>query len=200
MRLLALAAAGLMLGGAKPAPEPVTLQPATAWKVDYSAKSCILTRQFTGAGQNYDFELTFAPIEKRAWLRIGSSDKVRKFDDGDSVVEVDGAKLAQPIHFNIFANAKGGTTREFLFLQFRRDAGAAARSLRLVPRRYGDLTLNMSDFQDAMRAMDSCMDDLHRSLGVDPALLRSIATDPEGWSFQFVRSPVREYSMELLYG
>ena len=47
--------------------------------------------------------------------------------------------------------------------------------------------------------MDSCMDDLHRSLGVDPALLRSIATDPEGWSFQFVRSPVREYSMELLY-
>jgi TonB family protein len=199
MRVPVSVAVALVLGAAKPPPVPVDLQPATAWKVDYSKTSCILTRQFTGAGQAYDFELTLAPIEKRAWLRIGSAEKVRKFDDGDAIVEVDGAKLAEPTHFNIFENAKHGTTREFLFLQFRRDVAPANRSLRLRPARHGDLMLQVPDFPGAMRAMDSCMDDLHRSLGVDPAVLQTIATNPEGWAFQFVRSPDREYEMQLLY-
>ena len=199
MRASLIVAIAIVLGGAKPAPAPVSLQAATGWKVDYSSTSCILTRQFTGGGQSYDFELTLTPIEKRAWLRIGSAEKVGKFDEGDAVVEVDGVKLGEPTHFNMFGNTKGGATREFLFLQFRRDVAHANRSLRLRPARHGDLTLEMPDFPGAMRAMDSCMDDLHRSLGVDPAVLQTIATNPEGWAFQFVRSPDREFEMQLLY-
>jgi len=199
MRGPLIVAVALVLGAAKPPAAPVALQPATAWKVDYSHNSCILTRQFAGAGQTYDFELTFAPVEKRAWLRIGSAEPIRRFDDGDAMVEVDGAKLSEPTHFNVFENAKHGTTREFLFLQFRRDVGAAARSLRLVPPRHGDLRLDLSDFPDAMRVMGSCMDDLHRSLGVDPAALQSVAVDPEGWSMAFVHSPDRQFDLQLLY-
>ena len=199
MRNFVLLVLAVVLGGGKLAAGPVDMKPATPWKVDYSKASCILTRQFSGGGQSYDFELTFTPVEKRAWLRIGSADKVGKFDDGDAVVEVDGVKLAEPTHFNIFRNSKRGTTREFLFLQFRRDVGATAKSLRLVPARHGDFRFDMTDFPDAMRVMGSCMDDLHRSLGVDPAALQSVAADPEGWSMSFVHSPNREFDMQLLY-
>ena len=82
MRASLITAIAIMLGGAKPAPEPINLQPVTNWKVDYSTSSCILTRHFAAAGQNYDFELTFTPIEKRAWLRIGSSEKAGRFEIG----------------------------------------------------------------------------------------------------------------------
>jgi len=199
MRVSLLAAIAIVLGGAKPVPEPTSLEPVTNWKVDYSTSSCILTRQFAAGGQSYDFELTFTPIEKRAWLRIGSAEKPGRFDSGDAAVEVDGVKLAEPTHFNVFANAKGGTTREFLFLQFSRDVGRADRSLRLRPARHGDFTLRLPDFPGAMRAMGSCMDDLYHTLGIDPAVLQTVAVEPEGWAFQFVRSPEREYNMQLLY-
>jgi hypothetical protein len=199
MRLVLLSAVAAMLAAARPSPGPINLQPVTNWKVDYSANSCVLSRQFAAAGRAYDFELTFAPIEKRAWLRIGSPDKIKRFDDGDAAVEVDGAKLAEPTHFNVFANATGGTTREFLFPQFARDVGRADRSLRLVPARHGDFLLGVPDFPGAMRAMASCMDDLHRSIDVDPAVLQGIATDPEGSSLPFVRSPDREFVMQVLY-
>jgi len=199
MRVSLIVAIAIVLGGAKPAPEPASLQPTTAWKVDYSSTSCILTRQFTGGGQGYDFELTLTPIEKRAWLRIGSAEKVRKFDSGDAVVEVDGVKLAEPTHFNMFENTKGGATREFLFLQFRRDVGSTGKSLRLIPARHGDFRLDLSDFPDAMQAMNSCMDDLHRSLGVDPATLQAIATEPGGWALDNVDVPRRAFDLTLFY-
>jgi len=199
MRIALMAAIAILLGGAKPAPQPISLEPVANWKVDYSTSSCVLTRQFVAGDQRYDFELTFTPIEKRARLRLGSPEKPGRFDSGDAAVEVDGVKLAEPTHFNVFASAKGGTTREFLFLQFGRDVGHTDRSLRLRPTRYGDFILDVPDFPGAMRAMGSCMDDLYHTLGIDPAVLRSIAVNPEGRSMQFVRSPGREFDMQLLY-
>ena len=199
MRVALMTATAILLGAARPAPQPISLEPVANWKVDYSTSSCILTRQFAAGDQRFDFELTFTPIEKRAWLRIGSPEKPGPFDDGDAGVEVDGVKLAEPTHFNVFANAKGGTTREFLFLQFGRDVGHTDRSLRLSPARHGDFILDVPDFPGAMRAMGSCMDDLYHALGIDSAILQSIAVNPEGRSMQFVRSPDREFDMQLLY-
>lgn len=199
MRISLIAFVALALGGAKPAPAPVQLQPASAWKVDYSAASCILTRQFAASGKTYDFELTFAPIEKRAWLRIGSSERTRRFDEGNAVVEVDGVKLAESTHYNIFENSKRGTTREFLFPQFGRDVGHAAKTLRLVPAGHGDLSFAIADFSDAMSVMAKCMDDLHRSLGIDPSVLSAIAVDPQGWALEKVKIPRREFDLTLLY-
>lgn len=198
MRIVAIFAVVLVLTAAKPRP-PVTLVPTSAWKVDYSAKSCILTRQFASAGDAYAFELTFAPVEKRAWLRLGSAEAMRGRDDGDAAVEVDGSKLSQPTHFNIFPNVNGGTTLEFLFNQFQRDVGRAARTLRLTPAGHGDFRLDIADFPNAMQVMRRCTDDLHRSLGIDPAVLGTIAAEPKGWSMSFVKTPRGPFDLELVY-
>jgi hypothetical protein len=179
--------------------QPISLQAAGPWKLDYANASCILSRTFSSAGETYEFQLTLEPVETRAWLRIGSAGKQNKRDDGNAIVEVDGKPLPKPTHFNIFRNAQEGTTREFLFEDFRKDVSGTSKSLRLKPAKYGDFNLAVPDFSDAMRALNSCMDDLHRSLGINPAILKTVAVMPEGWSFQFVKSPGRQFDMKLLY-
>lgn len=199
MRFLACLALAVVLGAAKLSAAPTSLKPAAPWKVDYSANSCILSREFTTGPAAYEFTVTLAPVEQRAWLRIGSVEKTRRRDDGDALVEIDGVKLTEPTHFNLYPNAKGGTTREFLFEHFQRDVGRTAKTLRLAPARHGDFILDIADFPDAMKVMHTCMDDLHHSLGIDPAILGSIASQPEGWSFAFVRAPAGPFDMQLLY-
>lgn len=199
MRVAAVVALLVTLTGAKAPPEPVKLAPIAQWKVDYSAKSCILTRDFTSGRDAYQFELTLAPVEKRAWLRLGTGEMMRGHDSGNAAVEVDGSRLKEPTHFNIFPNVRNGTTREFLFNQFQRDIGRVTRSLRLTPAGHGDFQLDVPDFPDAMRVMASCMADLHRSLGIDPAALAAVAVEPQGWSMSFVKTPGGPFDIELVY-
>ncbi|MFL6729728.1 MAG: hypothetical protein ACJ8E3_01685 [Sphingomicrobium sp.] len=198
MRVVASLALVALLAAAK-SPEPINLKPAAAWKIDYHTNSCVLSRQFTSGSASYAVQLTVAPVDQRAWLRIGSAEKSRHTDDGDAIVEVDGAKLAEPTHFNFYPNARGGTTREFLFEDFERDVAGTARTLRLEPERHGNFLLDVSDLRAAMRTMHSCMDDLHRSLGIDPALLRTIVAEPQGTTFSFVKSAPLPFDMQLLY-
>ena len=198
MRVVASLALVALLGAAK-SPAPINLKPASAWKVDYHTNNCVLSRQFTSGNASYDVQLAVAPVDEHAWLRIGSAEKSRHTADGDATVEVDGAPLAEPTHFNFYPNAKGGTTREFLFEDFERDVARTARTLRLEPERHGNFLLDVRDFPDAVRTMHSCMDDLHRSLGIDPALLRTIAAEPQGTTFSFVKSAPLPFDMQLLY-
>ena len=198
MHALTILAIALGVSGAKPA-EPIKLNPAAPWKVDYSSSTCVLTRQFTDGLSPYDFQLTLAPIEKRAWMRIGSAEKSRQMDDGNASVEVDGTKLPNPTHFNIFPNSKGGTTREFLFEDFQRDVGHAAKTLRVIPARHGDFALDLADFPDAMRVMSTCMDDLYHALGVDLAVVASVATPPRGWPLEKVDLPRGGFNLTLFY-
>ncbi len=197
MRVVASFILLFALSAATDATAPIGLQPSGPWKIDYGERSCVLTRPFSAAGQVYEFELTFAPIERSAWLRIGSSEKVKGRDDGDTIVEIDGKRLAETVHFNIFPNAKGGTTREFLFDDFRKDIGAATTTVRLTPRRFGDFNVAVPGFPEAMRAMDVCIDDLHRSLGVDPAVLRAVATEPVGDAFSFLKFPETQNGLDI---
>jgi TonB family protein len=165
------------------------LHPSGPWKVEYANTNCILSRPFTAAGETHEFQLTLEPVVTTGWLRIGSPGKIKGRDDGKAFVEIDGARLAEPTHFNVFKNSKGGMTREFLFANFVKQAGSARASLRLRPGEYGDLFFRLSDFPEAMNAMSACMADLHRSLGIDPALLRSIETPPQGNLFSLIRIP-----------
>jgi TonB family protein len=165
------------------------LQPSGPWKVEYADTNCVLSRTFTGAGESYEFELTLEPVVKTGWLRIGSPGKVRRSDDGNAQVDVDGIALAAPIHFNLFQNSKHGTTRQFLFPDFLKQVGGARASLRLRPGKYGDLFFRVPDFPQAVTAMSGCIADLHKSLGIDPALLQTIASPPQGNLLSLIEIP-----------
>lgn len=194
--LCVAAVAGVPVQAAEPS---LSLTPAGAWKVDYGASTCTLSRQFTGGGQTYVLQLTQQPVIARAWLRLASPEKVKQRDDGDARLTIDGAELPQDVHFNVFANTAGGTTREFLLTDIRSQIGGARQSLRLEPAKYGTFDLDLKTFDKAMHALDTCMADLHRSLGVDPALLQSIAVAPKGEIFAGLPSIGQPYDLSLLY-
>jgi TonB family protein len=179
---------------------PVQLQPNGPWKVIYADDGCVLGRPFTGAGAIYDFALTFEPVNPKAWLRIHSDENLGGRHDGDADVTVDGSPLSHTVHFNVFPGKVGGTVREFLFSDFHKEAAHAQRSIGLNAGRFGDLQIDAPDFAKAMESMKSCLDDLHRSLGIDPALLTTIASPPGGFSATFVDTPrERKFDYKILY-
>ena len=183
------------------APPPIYLKAAGPWKVDYSEAACLLSRPFTAAdGSAYQAEFTFQPMPVDVWLRVRNEEKPPHRDSGKTSVEMDGKKVADDIHFNIFGSPAGGTTREFWLREFRRFS-ATKQSLRLDTGKRGDFTLTADGFQAAGRAIDTCMDDLHRSLGIDPSVLRTIAVAPEGSSLSFGEFPTssRQLHIILLY-
>ena len=201
MRYLVLLAALLAASAAYAASQPVELKAAGPWKVDYSEAACLLSRPYTATdGRTYRAELTFEPTQTDVWLRLFSAEKTSRRDDEKTTVDVDGVRVGGDIHFNIFGSPDGGTTREFWLLDMRKIA-AMKQSLRLATKRHGDFTLAADGFQAATRAIDTCMDDLHRSLGIDPTVLKQIAVMPEGSSYSFVDYPIGPlgFDITLLY-
>ena len=188
------------LFGAYPAwaaPALIDLKAAGPWKVDYSEAACLLSRPFTAPdGGAYQAELTFQPMQVDVWLRLRNGEKPPRRDSGKTLVEVDGIKIADDIHFNIFGSPEGGTTREYWLRQIHRFS-AMKRSLLLDAGKRGHFKLATDGFQAAARAIDSCMDDLHRSLGIDPAVIRTIATAPEGSSLSFGEFPTSSSPLHI---
>jgi TonB family protein len=171
----------LGLGFASPAigaPPPINLQPSGSWKVEYGDSACLLNRSYSADGKAYRLELTFEPVQSDVWLRIYDPEQSRSRDDGDAIVEVDGAQIGDKVHFNVIPKA-GGTTREFWLREFNK-VRPMKSSLRLLPRRHSELRLTTTDFPKAMQAIIGCVDDLHRSLGIDPASIKAIVTKPDG--------------------
>lgn len=201
MRFFLFLATLFATSNAHAASDPIDLKAAGPWKVDYSEAACLLSRPFTAAdGSAYQAEFSFQPMQVDVWLRLRNGEKPPRRDSGRTLVEVDGAKIADNIHFNIFGSADGKTTREFWLRGIRRFS-AMKQSLRLDTGRRGDFKLAADGFQAAARAIDTCMDDLHRSLGIEPAVIRTIAVPPEGSSLSFSEIPsgMREIHFILLY-
>ena len=171
------------------AAEPLQLQPAGAWRVDYTEESCLLSRPFAAAGQKYNLVVTFEPLQGQAWMKLSSPEGVRRRDDEEVRLDVDGVPLPERIHMNIFKGPASGSIREFLFKDFRGQAARAEKSLRFRSVRHGDMELNVSDLPKAMKSVGTCVDDLHSSLGIAPELVRSIKTWPEGFAGQFFDLP-----------
>lgn len=199
--LVFLSAAAIAISPASAASSIHDLQPMGPWKVDYADAACLLSRPFAGSAQTYDFELTAKPIERRSWLRLYSAEKKARqtLDDGDARIEIDGVPSPAKVHFNILPNRKGGTTREFLFDDFQEIGAQTRASLGLSLGRYGSFRLNADDLGEALTALQACVDDLHKSLGIDPTILASIQTQPEGSALSFTTIPERPFDLELLY-
>ena len=200
-RVLALICALAVASPATGANPQIELVPAGKWRVDYADDGCVLTRPYSAAGETHKLAITFEPIHSKLWVRLHSPDKVRGRDHGDTKVAVDGVPLKDAIHFNVYRDAKGGTIREYLFKEFRRDVGGAQRMLTLDTGKYGNLSVAFDGFPAAMKSIESCMDDLHRSMGVDPAILRSVVIPPEGFAGKFIELPDfrDEFTYQMIY-
>ena len=202
MRYLLACAAAFATSSALAASPPTDLRAAGPWQVDFADAACLLSRPFAASdGSVYQVELTFEPTQVDAWLRVRSPEKTSRRSDGETIVEMDGTRIADDVHYNIYSNPAGGTTREYWLLDAR-TIGATKQSLRLLTRKHGDLRLAMDGYQAAARVVDRCMDDLHRSLGIDPAILKSIVVEPEGDSpLRLTELPTRGsgFRIVLLY-
>ncbi|HET6941077.1 MAG TPA: energy transducer TonB [Sphingomicrobium sp.] len=191
----------LLLGSHAPAaPTSIDLRPSGPWKIDYEQNSCVLSRPYSDGQAAYELQLGFEPIKKDVWLRIASPEKKRSRDDGDAAVEVDGQKLPNPVHFNTYANGRGGTTREFWLKPFN-EVRPAQQTLQFAPKGREVLTLHSLNFQSGIGAADSCIDDLHRSLGIDPAVLKKVAVEPDGYMGEFIDLPPfqGEFNFQMLF-
>lgn len=192
----------LILGSAARAVvAPELLQATAPWKIDYADASCVLTRPFSSPGQTHSFSLTFEPLEPQVWLRLANSEKPSRRDDGDAAIDVDGVPLGKPIHFNFIADKNGQVVREFWFRDFRNDLARAQKSIRFRMPRHGDVTVDIADFPKAMQAANECLADLYQSLGIDPALLKTIAIQPNGDIWRYLKLPEfkDEFNLVLLY-
>ena len=177
-RIVAFALGLALASPAIAAPPLIDLQPSGPWKVEYGESACLLNRPYSADGKAYRLELTFEPVQSDVWLRIYDPTRSRSRDDGEAVVEVDGTQVSDKVHFNVIPKG-AGTTREFWLREFNK-VQPMKSSLRLLPRRHSELRLTTTDFPKAMQAVASCVDDLHRSLGIDPAAIKAIVTQPEG--------------------
>jgi TonB family protein len=189
LRVLIALCAGFIASAGFAAAGSVQLDPAGPWRVDYADDGCVLSRPFSAAGARHDLGLTFRPLQKRVWLRIRSSEQVRARDDEEIKVDVDDVTLKDLVHFNIYRAEPSGTVREFLFNDFARQVGGVQRSFRFRTARHGELLLNAKDIAKALQSTKTCVDDLHRSLGIDPALLATLKSEPEGYSGEFIELP-----------
>ena len=59
---------------------PTQLLPTGQWQVSYADDGCVLSRTFDSGGSNYDFALTFEPVNPSAWLRIHSFWRIKCYN------------------------------------------------------------------------------------------------------------------------
>jgi hypothetical protein len=85
-------------------------------------------------------------------------------------------------HFNFFKSPVRLAVREYLLDYRQHGLGKVKDRLRLQTRKRGDFELRLPKFQLAMRALATCKLDLHRSLGIDDAVLKSMAVKPQGFA------------------
>ena len=174
MNRLLIAMLAVALGSpAQAGPGQIDLVPSAKWRIDYADNGCVLSRPFTANGQEYKLGLSFEPLASNVWMTLHSPDTVNRRDDGDAKVEIDGAAMKDPVHFNIFKDKPSGTIREYWLKKFQSNVGTTRQFLRLETARYGDIRIGFDGFAEAMKSIKTCVDDLHRSLGIDPALLKS---------------------------
>lgn len=198
-RLLAFLTAAAMIAPVQAA-APTTqldLTPAGKWRIDYADDGCVLSRDFTSGGQPHKVALTFEPVTPNVWMTLHSPDRFGHRDDGDARVEIDGVVMKTPVHFNVFKDTPAGSIREYWLKEFNSNVARTRRSLRLDTGRYGDIRLDFVGFAEAMKSVETCVDDLHRSLGIDPAVLKGIAVRPVAFGGSVITLP--EFQNEFKY-
>lgn len=152
---------------------PVELQPSSQWAVDYGENSCRLIRLFGEGAQETKLVFESVGPGDLTMLVIGRPLYTARLEPGVAVRFVP----AQPNEFKGIAavGARGSSPAAFWSnLGYRNtvdpDAMARSNAIQVNVEGANSVVLATGDLTPAMRALDTCTQDLIASSGIDPAV------------------------------
>jgi len=186
--LIVSASAASLAARPIPATAPIQATANGKWNVDYGDWNCVLRRDLISAGKPAAFSLTLEPLSSVAWMRIGLAGGGRRSDGDDAVMFIDGQRLPGTIHYNAFPSGQY-RVREFMLNTKQQDLSAIHDRVRFWAGKDGDVEARLDNFQSAWTALNQCMADFNKDLGITPADVAQVAKPPEGDAFSFVEFP-----------
>ena len=181
MRALATAFAIVACGAAsdaqQPAPPTIRAVATGPWFADHDDSSCDLARTVMIGSQRAWLKVRLEPQMGTVWLRVQDKGRVH-LADGEAAISVDGRELPSRLRATIWSEG-GDRTREYRLDPRLHRLDQVQSRLRLTVGA-DDLELDVDRFDKGRAALTACLDDLHRSLGVDRADIARVATPPTG--------------------
>ena len=172
------------------APALLNLAPSSKWVVDYGDWNCTLRRGLTDQkGNSFLFSLPREPVTARAYLRLTTRASPRKRDDGEATVTIDGVPQPSRSDYSIFDDGGGIRIRQFTFEGGGRELAAVKERLTFSTRKEGEIALMLDGLAGATRALETCMDELNKELGIDSASMAAMTRDVEGDWYDLVSTP-----------
>lgn len=162
--------------------------PAGKWTVEYGDWNCVLSRDLVSAGKPAALLLTVEPLTSVAWMKIGLTGHGNESDGDDTVMFVDGQRVPGTIHYNAFPSGKYRVL-EFKLDTKQQDLGAIHDRIRFWAGNAGDVEAQLDGFQSAWTALNQCLADFNKDLGITSADLAAVAKPPEGEALAFVDLP-----------
>lgn len=194
-------------------PEPLTLKPSSAWQVDYAEDRCRLGRQFgTGDQQTLLFMDRYGPEEyfrltvagqllktgvvttPQADIQFGPSEAVQDLEflpgnlgDQPAFVFVNRARVAPPSASEIAAIRREPEQAWESVQPVSEERKKAIKFFRVGKPLRSELILETGSMRAPLAALDSCIDNLMTTWGIDVARHKTLTrpvktlTPPEKW-------------------
>lgn len=198
-RVSVLLAALLAVSTPSARAQALPLAPVGPWQVDFADHTCILTRPFAAGADRRHLALVFLPVSQRVIVRLTSMESVRQARSGTARVSIDGSPVAQDVTLHLQPGAKGVAVRELHLGDFRTNLATTKRQIRVDAAKLGAFELPLGDLSKPLAIVQTCLDDLHKSVGVDPAAVRAVAVQPQWDVFPYLDLPIGTMSLDLLY-
>lgn len=184
IRGVSFTAAASLLGAAAigqtvPPAAAITAAPAGNWNLDYGKWQCVLKRDLTSGGQPAYFSLALEPLSATALFTVGVRGSGDPRNGEDAIMLADGKRLAGTVPYKAYAKDQD-RVREYSVDMKRQDLGAVDERVRFWTRSDGDVEAQLPGFQPAWAALNKCMSDFYRDLGITRADLAQVAKPPEG--------------------
>lgn len=189
VRVTSLCFALLAATAASAQPQPVALAPAGPWKADFADDRCILTRPYAGGTASHHLALLFFPATQRVVTRLTNLEKVRESHYDKALVSIDGKPVRRDFNLSLRSGEKGVAVRELHFEDFRTNLANTKRNVHIDAGKRGVIDVELGDFSKPLNVVQTCLDDLHKRLGIDPVEARAVVTQPYRDIFSFITLP-----------
>ncbi len=193
-----LLAVSLVASPAMAQDAPVVFEPATNWQIDYAQDGCYLDRAFGEEDSRIFFRIGQRRIEPRVDLTLGSETMRVDIDD----IAVRFLPNDQPAEFGSVGRIEASGFEGVIFsgLSIGPEAvGNGASALQIDGVFDNAVRLETGDLAPAMEAMDSCMSDFYREMGVDPDVQFSLSRPAMRKNFQYTaRLVMNAYPSEMV--
>ena len=173
------------------------LTPTGPWTVDYEDQSCVLKRPMSGEKEAYQLSIESPPFQSKITVTIKHKTKVFVPAFGKLAVYVDGTQIVTKARFAFYYSSNDESVHMFNMNYQESRLDGLKSILRLSGSADNDFELEIPNFQKAIGVFADCKNDLHRSLGVEPSDVATIAVSPQGSVIDVVRPPVPGGSMNF---